>query len=127
MTCAVVHLSRLTKRTRITFPRHVQFDVSNFQEALDAALAVSGRSTSEMNFCDLGSGGGRLVLAAAARHKWKCCLGVELLPALNDLAKQTYEAAMQLGEKRRAQLSEVRWICTARERFALHAHRLTLV
>ena len=87
-----------------------EFDVHNFQLSLDAVLSASGRCTSEMVFCDIGSGGGRLVLAAAARYHWKRCLGVEILPTLNALAIQTYDAAVQLGRAQQAPLSECRFV-----------------
>jgi hypothetical protein len=39
-------------------------------------------------FCDLGSGTGRLVLAAAALHRWKKCRGVELLENIHKAAEE---------------------------------------
>jgi hypothetical protein len=40
-------------------------------------------------FCDLGSGTGRLVLAAAALHPWRVCRGVELLEGIHHEAVET--------------------------------------
>ncbi|KAG7341491.1 histone methylation protein [Nitzschia inconspicua] len=40
-------------------------------------------------FCDLGSGTGRLVLAAAALYPWKVCRGIELLEGIHHEAVET--------------------------------------
>jgi len=40
-------------------------------------------------FADIGSGTGRLVIAAAALHpEWKLCKGIELLPGIHNMAMQ---------------------------------------
>lgn len=42
-------------------------------------------------FCDLGSGTGKLVIAAAALHQWKLCRGVELLESIHQAAEENLE------------------------------------
>lgn len=42
-------------------------------------------------FCDLGSGSGKAVFAAALLHNFKRCAGVEILPSLYAFAKQCKE------------------------------------
>lgn len=64
-------------------------------------------------FCDVGSGCGRLVLAAALAYPWECACGVEVLSELHELAVRSHtqlvsfieegeeeEAARVLADKR---------------------------
>jgi len=46
-----------------------------------------GEDWTGATFVDIGSGGGRLVLAAAALHRWRLCRGVEILPGLHAMAE----------------------------------------
>lgn len=81
-----------------------EFDIGFFAQVLDHAAmyypndksspgdgtsSVDGSSSSPWKdkvFCDLGSGTGRLVLAAAALHPWKLCRGIELLDGIHQEA-----------------------------------------
>jgi Histone methylation protein DOT1 len=67
-----------------------EFDFFFFAKLLDRACALWDRehvgTRDDKVFCDLGSGSGRLVLAAAALHPWQLCRGVELLPGIHMLA-----------------------------------------
>ncbi|KAL7538404.1 hypothetical protein ACHAWF_006079 [Thalassiosira exigua] len=55
--------------------------------AEDCDLPWTGKT-----FCDVGSGTGRLVVAASALHpRWKVCRGVEILPRLHDAATSVLE------------------------------------
>ena len=83
-----------------------EFDFYLFAELLDKAhghwregqdKAVAQQSTSSMDksdwtdkvFVDIGSGAGRLVVAAAALHPtWKVCRGIELLPSMHESAQE---------------------------------------
>jgi SAM-dependent methyltransferase len=61
-----------------------EFDFYFFAELLDRALLLSAReSWQDTVFCDVGSGTGRLVLAAHQLHAWKECRGVEILPQVH--------------------------------------------
>jgi hypothetical protein len=68
-----------------------EFDLQFFVDTLQRAgrhlpKGNNGDSASiwkDKVFCDLGSGTGRLVLAAAAFHSWKVCRGVELLEGIH--------------------------------------------
>jgi Histone methylation protein DOT1 len=68
-----------------------EFDFFFFAELLDRAcllwdLEHEGEIHDDKVFCDLGSGSGRLVLAAAALNPWQLCRGVELLPGIHMVA-----------------------------------------
>lgn len=66
-----------------------EFDFYFFAELLDRALFFSAReSWCDTVFCDVGSGTGRLVLAAHQLHAWKECRGVEILPQVHREAEQ---------------------------------------
>ena len=72
-----------------------EFDFFFFAELLDRACmlwdaahdADNQKKKSDKVFCDLGSGSGRLVLAAAALNSWQLCRGVELLPGIHMVAE----------------------------------------
>jgi hypothetical protein len=79
-----------------------EFDVYFFAQVLDRAQVLvfgeehlSQTAWNDKIFCDLGSGAGRLVLAAAALHKWKLCRGVELLQSLHISAEENLEKCRQ--------------------------------
>ena len=77
-------------RTELTYG---EFDLDGFHEALDCA--VDGLpDLSRCTFCDLGSGAGRLVLAAAARYPWERCIGIEALPDLHHMAGLLHAVAI---------------------------------
>ncbi|KAI2497044.1 hypothetical protein MHU86_17470 [Fragilaria crotonensis] len=76
-----------------------EFDFYFFAELLDRAqdLYYQGNNKDDdppswngKTFCDIGSGTGRLVLAAAALHPgWRLCRGVELLNSIHVVAEET--------------------------------------
>ena len=74
-----------------------EFDFYFFAELLDRAQEVyyegkdaDAASWNDKVFCDIGSGTGRLVMAAAALHPgWKLCRGVELLNSIHVVAQET--------------------------------------
>jgi hypothetical protein len=80
-----------------------EFDVLFFAQVLDRAKelwSAGGNDNANDNddkdwrnkvFCDLGSGTGRLVLAAAALHPWKLCRGIELLQGIHEAAQLNLE------------------------------------
>jgi tRNA G46 methylase TrmB len=78
-----------------------EFPLPLFGELVDraacyAAACPDGRR-SDAEFLDLGSGAGRLVLAAAAMsNPWKRCRGVEYLPSLHLLAEEKLSQANNL-------------------------------
>lgn len=77
-------------RTELTYG---EFDLHGFYEALDCA--VDGLpDLQSCTFCDLGSGAGRLVLAAAARYPWARCVGIEALPDLHHMAGMLHTTAV---------------------------------
>jgi hypothetical protein len=72
-----------------------EFDAMFFAHVLDRAhelyfqnLPNKQPDWTDKVFCDLGSGTGRLVLAAAALHRWKKCRGVELLESIHKAAEE---------------------------------------
>jgi hypothetical protein len=83
-------------------PEHTygEFPLPFFSQILDRAWAVAGThdDRSEAVFCDLGSGTGRLVLWAAAAHRWREVIGVELLPSLHAEAVAKRDAATALHD-----------------------------
>lgn len=75
-----------------------EFDFYFFAELLDRACQhyyegrtdVESSTWDDMEFLDIGSGSGRLVIAASALHPhWKKCRGVEVLQGIHKLAQQT--------------------------------------
>ena len=75
-----------------------EFDFYFFAQLLDRVLQYADGPRGDTNgwndktFCDLGSGTGRLVLAAAALHPgWKLCRGVEVLPLISAEADHALE------------------------------------
>jgi len=78
-----------------------EFDVYFFAELLDTAYKIyfnkddqkAQKDWQSKTFVDIGSGMGRLVLAAAALHPgWKTCRGVELLPGIHKAAQDNLES-----------------------------------
>lgn len=70
-----------------------EFDLNFFFSLVRAAEPKPGEV-----FCDLGSGCGRLVLAAAlADYEWSCAVGVELLEDLDRLARGAHETLVPLA------------------------------
>ena len=59
-------------------------------DGLHAGLAAIKPLARGGSFCDLGSGVGAAVIAAALLHPWKACIGVELMQDLHDQACQAH-------------------------------------
>lgn len=80
-----------------------EFDVAFFAATLRRAEEyvlshVRGLSTSDVVFCDLGSGCGRLVLSAALlRPNWKRYEGIELLSDLHQRARDAHNLSIRMG------------------------------
>jgi hypothetical protein len=57
-------------------------------ESFSSSISSSSSSSPwrDKVFCDIGSGTGRLVVAAAALHPWKLCRGIELLDGIHQEA-----------------------------------------
>jgi hypothetical protein len=82
-----------------------EFDFYFFAQLLDRAHELyfdSDNSDSDNTdwqdkvFCDIGSGTGRLVLAAAGLHpSWRKCRGIELLPGLHKAAEDNLETCQK--------------------------------
>lgn len=69
-----------------------EFDFYFFAELLDMVQPYLKHKGSGTTFCDIGSGAGRLVLAAAALHpEFRLCRGIEILTGLCDAAKHHWE------------------------------------
>ena len=72
-----------------------EFDVGLLDESLQKArqMLPSDKKDEEIIFCDLGSGTGRLVLAAAALHpNWKQVKGIKLLESIYQEAQETVDS-----------------------------------
>jgi hypothetical protein len=81
-----------------------EFDVPCFARILDRAcellqLQEHSNNKDDKVFCDLGSGTGRLVLAAAALHRWKLVRGIELLPGIHDQAEEKLEQCRRFRQQ----------------------------
>lgn len=68
-----------------------EFDLPFFFELLAAARPRPGEI-----FCDLGSGCGRLVLAAALTHPWRKAVGIELIESLHNEAQTMHDKFVPL-------------------------------
>ena len=89
----VLHQSREEAEQDRTELTYGEFDLDGFHHALDCA--VDGLpDLHRCTFCDLGSGAGRLVLAAAARYPWAKCVGIEALPELHHMAGRLHALAI---------------------------------
>ena len=89
----VLHQSREEAEQDRTELTYGEFDLDGFHHALDCA--VDGLpDLRRCTFCDLGSGAGRLVLAAAARYPWAKCVGIEALPELHHMAGRLHALAI---------------------------------
>lgn len=82
-----------------------EFDVVFLAQLLDrVAPTTTSASSSDQPcswndkvFLDIGSGTGRLVMAAAALHPgWKLCRGIEILPAISNVAQSKREACRDI-------------------------------
>jgi hypothetical protein len=70
-----------------------EFDVSFLEQSLERARELVDKDDEDIVFCDLGSGTGRLVLAAAALHpNWKSCRGIELLETIHQEAVEKLQS-----------------------------------
>jgi hypothetical protein len=88
-----------------------EFDLPFFAQLLDTAHSYYVNSEQESDdatvdwsdkvFCDIGSGTGRLVLAAAALHpSFRSCRGIELLHSIHVVAEESLEKCHVDHEKR---------------------------
>ena len=73
-----------------------EFELSFFAQLLERAGQIwkehNGDSLCDKVFVDIGSGTGRLVIAAAALNPaWRTCRGIELLEGIHDKAVETVE------------------------------------
>jgi Histone methylation protein DOT1 len=77
-----------------------EFDFYFFAELIDRAVVLWDQIQRtdhrpvkpDKVFCDLGSGSGRLVIAAASLHSnWQLCRGVELMPGIHEVAVENLE------------------------------------
>ena len=88
-----------------------EFDIAFLAQLLDRAASwkINGEISSwqECTFCDIGSGTGRVVIAAAALHpNFKECRGVEILPKIHSEAvKYLSKCVLDNKTKRRVLLS----------------------
>lgn len=80
-----------------------EFPLEAFTRLLDRA--IEGKDPRECTFCDLGSGVGRLVLTAAARYRWRRCIGFEALPALHALALELHARVATVADAHQATIS----------------------
>ena len=86
-------------------PSHLtygEFDFYFFAQLLDKAMEQLQRppkqqpKQQDVVFCDVGSGTGRLVLAAAMLHpNWKTCRGIELLPTIHANAMENLQTCQE--------------------------------
>jgi hypothetical protein len=77
-----------------------EFDVFFFAQLLDRALDhYDVKSWEDKVFTDIGSGTGRIVLAAAALHPWKLCRGVEVLEGIHNVALETLDKCRRTIDK----------------------------
>jgi SAM-dependent methyltransferase len=83
---------------------------SSFYNQQEQQQDESSSSTSDWTdkvFVDIGSGTGRLVLAAAALHPtWHKCRGIELLPTIHDAAQATLEKCFRQPQQQQLAFAE---------------------
>ena len=88
-----------TEFTYGEFPLPFFADLVDYATAASASVCAQGNARSQAEFVDLGSGGGRLVLAAAAMtNPFKKVRGVEFLPSLHCLAEEKLAHAHSLSD-----------------------------
>lgn len=75
-----------------------EFDVDCFRMLVQRAIALTSNDVESLSFCDIGSGAGRLVLAAAAGWPFRCCIGVEMMDSLHTMAIDLHAAACDLAD-----------------------------
>lgn len=84
-----------------------EFDLDFFLALLRDAQPQPGES-----FCDVGSGCGRLVLAAALAHPWRRASGVEVLDNLHQAALTAHERLCRLLEAEAiAEMAPCHFVC----------------
>ena len=91
------------KQTPPTEYTYGEFPLPFFSELIDRGVnllpSLHNGQRSGAEFVDLGSGAGRLVLAAASMNPgWKRVRGVEFLPSLHSLAEEKLSEAKALPE-----------------------------
>ena len=77
-------------------PRQAALSYGEFALPFFFQLLALARPVAGERFCDVGSGCGRLVLAAALAHRWKGACGVEMLSELHALALEAQERLSSL-------------------------------
>ncbi|KAL1523419.1 hypothetical protein AB1Y20_018359 [Prymnesium parvum] len=78
-------------------------------------LAAAAPRAAE-RFVDVGSGCGRLVLAAALAHEWEWAAGVELLRGLHEVAEASHASLREAARAEGVPLAPCRFVCAEAER-----------
>ena len=89
-----------------TWLTYGEFDLDDFFELLRAAAPREGET-----FVDVGSGCGRLVLAAALVHNWRACVGIEMLGDLHELATKSHTKLVAASADLGLQLAPCELVC----------------
>ena len=89
-----------------TWLTYGEFDLDGFFELLRAAAPREGET-----FVDVGSGCGRLVLAAALVHNWRACVGIEMLGDLHELATKSHTKLVAASADLGLQLAPCELVC----------------
>lgn len=114
-----------------------EYDLFFFAQLLDKALEYSNSEekddddepVSNKVFCDIGSGTGRLVLAAAALHPgFRQCRGIELLNSIHVVAEETlekcnpdYAEEKEIAPQSSSLMGESDWLSSFQGQFVLDA------
>lgn len=86
---------------------HYQTDPRNQNDSIGAARNTAPQDWTNKTFCDIGSGTGRLVFAAAALHPgWKVCRGIELLPGIHEAALEIQQRLATPGPENSQRLEQ---------------------
>lgn len=110
-TAGILEVERSTSACYDDALTYGEFPAAPFAELVESAVSArrADGDASSLTFCDIGSGGGRLVLSAAAGRHWKACVGVELLEPLHEVACQLHTAALELAARLGVPLSPCRF------------------
>lgn len=87
-----------------------EFDLDFFWALLRAAAPRPSE-----RFVDVGSGCGRLVMAAALAHDWQVAAGIELLGGLHSVAEQTHATLRAASDEDGIPLAPCRFLCEEAE------------
>lgn len=86
--------------TTVTTDNDAAESTTEGEERIESSLSSSASPWRGKTFCDIGSGAGRLVLAAAALHPhWRMCRGIEILPNLHDMAVSIAEERCRVADE----------------------------